>query len=138
MEISTTKIRKQSNEILKIKNKNREDFIVESNLFNQITYQINLGVLSIIENHKGEDWYVIFKLKKDNYQFITPVYLKKGPKKQMVLKLDYFSNDAFTNINNSEIPEGIYEMQLLRKSNSTIYYATDVNFEFKSKKMRLQ
>lgn len=138
LELSQTKIKNQSKELLKIQNKQNGEFIVESNLFNQASYQINLGVLSIIERYKSDDWYAIFKLNKNDYQFITPIYLKKGPKKQLMLKLDYFSNEAYTNINNSEIPEGKYEMQLLRKSNSNTYYTTDVLFEFKSKKMYLE
>jgi hypothetical protein len=127
---------------IKIKNQENDLFLVQQPVtyFGKDTYfyQINLGILPLFERKINENWFVIFKLKNSTYQFITPIYFKKGPKKNLITHFDYFSKDGFTEIHNLTIPEGEYELVFLQQTEAQIIHESNITLDFHCKKFMLK
>ncbi len=82
------------------------------------------------------EWYVVYLSTDSKFEFITPLNFKKGPKKDLLFKLDYFSKEAYTSISNLNIPENTYQVYLVKKSNKFNYYKTDLFLQYEKGKLK--
>ncbi|MHA8065983.1 hypothetical protein V7S76_04775 [Aquirufa sp. ROCK2-A2] len=99
---------------------------------------LEFGKLSLPNYQRFSEWYVCFKSKKTNFEFFTPLVFKRGSKKNLVLKFDYFSNEGTTSIWNLQIPEGHYDVYFVQKTDQLSYYQTDVELIYGMHLMKLK